>query len=117
MDAGFSKKLKKLFKETKVKSLDTNSKDVFSYNDSVDYVVLYKKRLVLGAIMSFSSIFLIFIAFIMNTSVPSPRFFITTFNGHVYEIESPQGTAEGAIKINKSIEANKEIIFAGTVDK
>ena len=69
MDAGFSKKLKTLFKEAKIKSLDTNSKDIFSYNDSVDYISLYKKRLMQGAVMSFASISLIAFAFIMNSSV------------------------------------------------
>jgi hypothetical protein len=106
----FNKKLKTLFSKVGVKTLDINSKDVFSYNNKVDYTVLFKKRLSIVFCIFVASFLLQLTAMISHFLTPDPKHFMTTFNGHIYEIAEPRSTIEEAVWVNKQIDGTKKIL-------
>jgi len=106
----FNKKLKTLFKQTGVKKIDLHSKEVFSYASPVNYISLFKKRVDIVVTLFSASLALQLIALFFYVTVPEPRYFMTTFNGHVYEIQSPRPSLEEAVKVNNAIEGSRKII-------
>ncbi len=106
----YNKRLKLLFKKTGVRKIDLHSKEVFSYATEKDYIKDYKKKMSFAVSMFTLSFILQIVALTNNYLVPEPRFFITTFNGHVYEISKPVGSLDGAVAINKKIEGRKRIL-------
>jgi hypothetical protein len=108
----FKKLLKVGFAKTGVKKLDTHSKEIFSYNDKKDFTVIFKRRVSLFASIFLATFFMQAVAIFFNETVPDPRYFITTYNGHVYEIPDPRGSINEAVYINKAIDGYKEVIKA-----
>lgn len=110
--AGFDKRLKALFPKTGVKELDLNSKDVFSYNKKINYIIVFKKRVALFVSILITCVLLQIVSLIINYLSPEPRYFLTTFNGSLYKLEKPHISLENAVKINNQIDGSKKVIYA-----
>jgi len=105
-------RMKSEFSKVEAKALDTDSKNSFSYNPKINWMSLFKSRMNLFFALVVTSLLFQLIAVLLTFLVPDPRYFITTYNGHVYEISNPQDSLEFAIKINKSITEDKKLIRA-----
>jgi hypothetical protein len=106
----FNKKLKTLFSKIGVKNLDLNSNEIFSYNNKIDYTISFKKRLSILFWIFITSSILQLVALSFNLATPEPKYFMTTFNGHVYEIPNPRKSLEEAVWVNKQIKGTKKIL-------